>query len=150
MKGKVYIIKPKIDYTEGDVYIGSTSQKYLSQRWANHRADKNPKRSINKLAVKYGLDNLVCELLEEIEYENKQELFRRERYYIELMPCINHNIPLRIEQEYRKIYRERKNELQNIRRENRTAEEKEVARLRHNEQQRIKRGYITTRPKYKK
>ena len=143
MKGKVYIIKPKIDYTEGDVYIGSTSRQYLSQRWGQHRA--NPV-SINKLAEKYGLDNLVCELLEEIEYEDRQELFRKERYYNELMPCINKQIPSRTKQEYRKIYmersgmKERKQELQNIRRKNRTAEEKEKIRLRHNELQKIRRN----------
>ena len=104
MRGKVYIIKPKLEHTVGDVYIGSTSRQYLSQRWGQHRQSPS---CISKLIEKYGMDNLVCELLEEIEYEDRQELFRRERYYIELMPCINLQIPSRTKGEYRKIYMER-------------------------------------------
>jgi len=146
MKGKLYIIKPKLEHTEGDAYIGSTSRQYLSQRWGQHRTD--PKRCINQLVEKYGLDNLVCELLEEIEYEDKQELFRRERYYIELMPCINKQVPSRTKSEYRKEYMERdgvkyrKYNLQKQRRANRTEEDKERVRLRHNELQRIRRNQM--------
>ena len=143
MKGKVYIIKPKLEYTEGDVYIGSTSRQYLSQRWGQHR--QNPE-CISQLIEKYGKDNLVCELLEEIEYEDRQELFRRERYYIELMSCINIQIPSRTKEEYRKLYmeregvKERKYEFQKQRRANRTEEKKELVRLRHNELQKIRRS----------
>ena len=101
MKATVYIIKAKNEGEDGDVYIGSTIQK-LYKRWSVHRSI--PERCINKLYVKYGLDNLVCEVLEEIDVEDRQELFRRERFYIETIPCINRRIPLRTKQEYGKIY----------------------------------------------
>ena len=142
MKGKIYIIKPKIEHTDGDVYIGSTSRKYLSQRWSQHRQTPI---SISKLTEKYGLDNLICELLEEYNCETRQELFRRERYYIELIPCINKQIPSRTKQEYSKMYieqdgkMERKMELQRLRRLNMSDEEKEQKRLRQNELRRIRR-----------
>jgi hypothetical protein len=144
MKGKIYIIKPKGEFDEGERYIGSTSKKYLSQRWSNHCV--KPKGSMIPLFEKYGRYNLVCELLEELDYENKIDLLKRERYYIESMPCVNIQIPSRGKVEYRRTYmsnevnRERKTNLERIRRKNHTVEDKERRRLRHNELQRIRRN----------
>ena len=36
---KIYKIEPVCDYDEGDIYIGSTTQKYLSNRMQQHRKD---------------------------------------------------------------------------------------------------------------
>jgi 2,3-bisphosphoglycerate-independent phosphoglycerate mutase len=35
--GKIYKIEPTVDHDEGDVYIGSTTKEYLSQRMVQHR-----------------------------------------------------------------------------------------------------------------
>ena len=37
--GKIYKIEPICDHDEGEVYIGSTTKDYLSQRMDTHRAD---------------------------------------------------------------------------------------------------------------
>ena len=38
-KGKIYKIEPICDHDEGDIYIGSTTKEYLSQRMTAHKAD---------------------------------------------------------------------------------------------------------------
>ena len=38
-KGKIYMIEPISDHDDGDVYIGSTTKQYLSQRMEFHRRD---------------------------------------------------------------------------------------------------------------
>ena len=35
--GKIYKIEPRGDHDDGDVYIGSTTKEYLSQRMTAHR-----------------------------------------------------------------------------------------------------------------
>ena len=39
--GKIYKIEPICDHEDGDVYIGSTTKQYLSQRMEYHRRDYN-------------------------------------------------------------------------------------------------------------
>ena len=36
---KIYKIEPICDYGEGEIYIGSTCEKYLSNRMCGHRAN---------------------------------------------------------------------------------------------------------------
>ena len=36
--GKVYKIEPIIEHAEEDVYFGSTTQRYISQRMETHRS----------------------------------------------------------------------------------------------------------------
>ena len=38
-QGKVYKIEPIVEHEEGDIYIGSTCCKYLSQRMKTHRGN---------------------------------------------------------------------------------------------------------------
>jgi hypothetical protein len=38
-KGKVYKIEPIVDHSENDIYMGSTTKFYLSQRLEKHRSD---------------------------------------------------------------------------------------------------------------
>ena len=37
--GKIYVIRPFIEHDEGDVYVGSTTKKYLSQRMQQHKKE---------------------------------------------------------------------------------------------------------------
>ena len=62
--GKIYKIEPRGDHSEGDIYIGSTTKQYLSQRMVQHRGDymrfKNGthnKTNSFDLFDKYGVDN---------------------------------------------------------------------------------------------
>ncbi len=61
--GKIYKIEP-LNGEEGDIYIGSTTKQYLSQRMDSHRSDfkkfnEGKKVSITsfKLFEKYGIEN---------------------------------------------------------------------------------------------
>ena len=37
--GKIYKIEPICEHEEGDIYIGSTAQKYLCNRMVKHKQD---------------------------------------------------------------------------------------------------------------
>ena len=92
---KIYKI---IDNTNGNVYIGSTEQKYLSSRLSTHRQDykkaMDGKRHhlTSSQIIKNG--DYKIELIEETDDES------RERYYIEHTECVNKNIPGRTYKEW--------------------------------------------------
>ncbi len=94
------------------IYIGSTNQKRLSSRKSGHISQYN--RWINNNSnytssfelIKLG-DIDIC-LIEEFPCENKEQLHKRERYYIEnTINCINIKKPSRPPEEYKKEYREK-------------------------------------------
>ena len=94
---KVY----KIISNCGDmVYIGSTTKPYLSARLAQHKTCYNrykngvgTKYASFELFDTYGADNCEIILLETCPCSNKDELKLKERYYIELLSCVNKCIP---------------------------------------------------------
>ena len=106
-KGKIYKIMP-MDGNDEDIYIGSTTKKYLSQRFTAHRGDyKNWSNGGNSSKLmsfdifqKYGIENCVIVLIEEVNAKSKDELLSREAYYIKLLKCVNKMIPLRTKKEY--------------------------------------------------
>ena len=107
-KGKIYKVEPITDHEEGELYVGSTTKDYLSQRMVQHRS--NYKRWINKVGYpitifklfdKYGSDNCQIILLEAIEANNYNELIAREAHYIRNLKCVNKVIPNRTEKEWR-------------------------------------------------
>jgi hypothetical protein len=100
-KSKIYKI---IDNTNQNIYIGSTI-KPLSQRLSKHKTSY--KRYLNGThsymtsfeIIKNRNYNIV--LLEECPtILNIEQLHARERYWIELLECINKNIPGRSKKEY--------------------------------------------------
>jgi hypothetical protein len=112
--GKIYKIEPICEYEDGDIYIGSTTKQYLSQRMTAHRAKynqyKNNKCNKTKsfdLFDKYGIDNCQIVLLELVNVESKNELYQREAYYIRTLKCVNKYIPLRTGKEYRETNKEK-------------------------------------------
>jgi hypothetical protein len=111
--GKVYKIQPIVEHEEGEIYIGSTTKKYLSQRMDSHRRSfkswkegKQKKCMSFDLFEKYGIENCQILLIENVYANSKDELISREGYYIRNMKCINRCIPGRLKQEYDKTYRE--------------------------------------------
>lgn len=95
-KSKIYKIWSPLG---DDIYIGSTTKEYLSQRMTTHRADYKKYLNGGKfissylLFEKYGIDNCYIELIESKECNNSDELKKLEGGYIRNMKCINKNIP---------------------------------------------------------
>jgi hypothetical protein len=50
--------------------------------------------------TKNGRNSFKCEILEEIDFEDKKELYKIERYYIENYECVNKSIPLQTRREH--------------------------------------------------
>lgn len=105
--GKIYMMEPIVEHDEGDIYIGSTTKKYLSQRLDSHRSQyKRYKQGKTNLTTsfylfeKYGLENVQICLIEKAPVETKDELFSRESYHIKNLKCLNKFIPNRTQQEY--------------------------------------------------
>ena len=100
--GKVYKIEPICDHEENEIYIGSTTKTYLSQRMDTHRnkfrqwqAGKYRKVMVFDIFEKYGANNCQIVLLETIKAETKDELLAREKYYTKILKCLNKHNPLR-------------------------------------------------------
>ena len=90
MKGLIYKI---VDNETNEAYYGSTTKKYLSSRIAEHRADYNrwkagKKRYITSFNI-IERGNYSYSLIETVEFDDKQQLHARERFYIENYECIN-------------------------------------------------------------
>lgn len=99
--GKIYKIEGA-----GKVYIGSTTKKYLSQRWGNHKygyIKKVNKTTAWTLFDEIGIDNCSISLIELYPCNTIDELRARERYYIENTPnCINRCTPGKTHEEWQK------------------------------------------------
>ena len=107
--GKIYKIEPIVDHLEDEIYVGSTTKKYLSQRMDNHRSSyklwtdgKTNNFTVFDLFNKYGIDNCKIYLLESVNANSKDELLAREGYYIRSLKCVNRKIEGRTAKEYRK------------------------------------------------
>ena len=110
-KSKIYKV---IDSTYSEFYIGSTTQHFLCNRMASHRANykywrdgKYANCSVFRLFDKYGLENCKIELLELYPCDNMDELRQREGYWIRREPCINKRIAGRSDFEYSRDMREK-------------------------------------------
>ena len=112
--GKIYKIEPISGGEDGDVHVGSTTKKHLSQRISNHRSKyKRWGNGIGnimtsfKLFEKYGVGNCQISLLGLVNVNTKDELLAREGFYIKSINCINKAITGRTESEYQEDNRER-------------------------------------------
>jgi hypothetical protein len=96
-QGKIYkLISPHTD----NIYIGSTTKQYLSQRLTSHKSYYNffKKGKINRRVSSFvllDLGDVEIILLESYPCNSKDELEARERYWIEQNKnlIINKNIP---------------------------------------------------------
>ena len=116
--GKVYMICPIVKYEEGDVYVGSTTKHYLSDRLYNHRKMYESYKSgkgrgryaVYDLFDKYGSYNCDIILIESVNANSKAELFTREAYHIKNSKCVNKMLPINTREDIlnrKKIYREK-------------------------------------------
>lgn len=105
---KIYMIEPICEYEEGEVYIGSTCKKYLSQRFSVHytaykqwQKGKGKNVSSYRLFEKYGVENCRIVLLEDYPCDTKNQLLAREAYYQKSMKCVNKKIAFWSEEEHK-------------------------------------------------
>ena len=116
---KIYKIEPVIDHEEGDIYIGSTTKEYLSQRMDAHRNNYNCWKLNGKgnhvrsydLFNKYGLENCKIYLIENFPCQTVNELRAREGHYIKTLKCVNKLVAGRSMKEYREDNIEKLKEL---------------------------------------
>ena len=107
-QGKIYRIVPNCEHEQHEQYIGSTTKPRLSERMTQHRIDyrrhKDGKRtgftSSFTLFEKYGVENCIIMLIENINATSKEELFKKEREHIENNLCVNKYLPSRKKKEY--------------------------------------------------
>tara|TARA_R110000822_G_scaffold264909_2_gene388933 strand:+ start:2637 stop:3188 length:552 start_codon:yes stop_codon:yes gene_type:complete len=101
-KGKIYKIVCNIT---GDIYIGSTKEKYLSRRLQRHKYHyKDFLKGKGEKVASFSIlekDNFEIILIETYPCDSKYELESRERYWIENTKCLNINIPTRTRKEKR-------------------------------------------------
>ena len=105
--GKIYEVVNSIN---NKCYIGSTTQR-LCVRMAGHRSNyKSCKSSYSsKILFEEDYDNCKIILIENYPCDNKEQLHKRERHWVEQIDCLNKNIPSRTKDEiiqYQKEYRE--------------------------------------------
>ena len=90
--------------TLGLIYIGSTTKKYLSERLVQHKCDYKKYQNNNHHYVssfKILENNNYCiYLLDNVNYNTKDELLAREGYYIKTLECVNKCISGRTKKEY--------------------------------------------------
>lgn len=101
VKGYIYKLS-----TDDKCYYGSTIQKVnirLNSHLNKCKRFFNGKQQTFSTSfdiVKLGRNNFKCEILEEVDFNDKNELLTRERFYIENNTCINKTIPLQTKEEY--------------------------------------------------
>lgn len=100
--GKIYKIA---SYQTDDVYYGSTTQPLYSRKAKHKHGNKNKgKETTAKDILKF--DDAYIELVENFPCDNKEELLKRERFYIQSNDCVNKYIPGRTNKEYREDNKE--------------------------------------------
>ena len=104
--GKIYKIEPICNHEEEEIYIGSTTKQYLSQRMDKHRYNykywkegKSGKTMSFVLFEKYGVENCNIILMENVDVKSKDELTAREAEYIKNNKCINKFLPYQTNEE---------------------------------------------------
>ena len=113
---KIYRI---VDVAYNKCYYGSTIET-LSRRMAHHKLhhkkhlnnEAKCNRSVNVIFDEYGIENCKIELVERFPCETKEEMRKREGFYIQNNDCVNKHIAGRSKREYQTATREHKNQKQ--------------------------------------
>lgn len=112
--GKIYKI---VDLTSDMVYVGSTCEKTLAKRLAQHVGTyKCYLKGIGNFVTSYKIienGNYDIVLIEAYPCDSKDELHKRERHYIDTIECVNKSKPIAFDgekeisqKEYNKKYYE--------------------------------------------
>jgi hypothetical protein len=99
--GKIYKIVCNLT---GEIYVGHTAQKYLSDRLSEHRSDyKKWTKGKYNYCTSFSIierNNFQIFLLEKYPCTCVEELKVREQFYILNTKCVNKVVPLRTAKEY--------------------------------------------------
>ena len=106
--GKIYKI---ICNETGLIYIGSTCQSTLARRLSSHVQkfkywNDGKHHFVTSFKIIEAENYYDIVLIENFPCKTKDELHSRERYYIELLECVNKVIPSRTKKEYRNIHKD--------------------------------------------
>ena len=106
-KGMIYMLESTIDYEEGDIYYGSTTQPLHKRLFQHKQVFNNDKPGKSKILFeKYGIENVKVILIENYPCNIKKELEAKEATYIRNNKCVKRVIPDRSKNEYMNGYRE--------------------------------------------
>jgi hypothetical protein len=108
-KSKIYKI---VCNETGETYYGSTT-RLLCQRMATHRHSLKSKNYICASFTILERGNYICVLCEEYPCDNKEQLFMRERFWIENNECVNKRVPIKNDEEKRQTHNESQRNYQN-------------------------------------
>ena len=110
MKGFIYVIRSN---QTTNVYYGST-KKTLNKRLNEHKSGyRGYLKGKYPYTTSYELiqhDDAFIELIETVEYEDKETLKKQEGYYIQNHDCVNKHIAGLTRKETNKEYREKNKE----------------------------------------
>lgn len=88
---KIYKLSATTDNGQELIYVGSTRQR-ISQRLAEHRYEYKMKRNNTSSRQVLHCKNYKLEILESYLNISKKELLTQEKYFINLLNCVNkHN-----------------------------------------------------------
>jgi len=100
-KGKIYKI---VDLTTDECYIGSTCEPTLARRLAGHRNDYKTYLKGGRTYIKsfdiIKNENYDIQLIENFPCDSKDELHKREGYWIKTMNCVNKMVAGQTRKEY--------------------------------------------------
>ena len=102
--GKIYMLEPKCEYEDGDVYYGSTTTT-LCKRLNWHKKNGNGCKS-KILLNKYGKDNIKIVLIKNYPCNSIDELNAEEGKYQRANKCVNKKIAGRSRAEYYQDHKE--------------------------------------------
>lgn len=102
--GKIYKLVNK--NTRQMLYIGSTIQTLFDRLLGHKMSIRQEKSSVYKEIKKYGIENIIIELIEDFPCNNRKELEKKEGYYIKenYDNIYNINIPQRNQFYIKKVY----------------------------------------------
>jgi len=124
----------------GLIYVGSTCQP-LHQRLAAHvKSYKEDKNVSSKQIIQNGNYSII--LIEEYQCQNKQQLLRKEREYIDALECVNKRRPIT-------SIEEKKEEMKEYNNTNKDKIKEYLKEYYNNNKDKIKEYYNTNKDKIK-
>jgi hypothetical protein len=134
---KIFILEPKTQHPEEDIFYSSTTQP-IFKRLSQFKKDNLKKNTSYKwLFDKYGIDNIKIVLIKSFSCNNKEELEAEEAKYIRENDCINKMINLnkqKTKEDKQEIKEEDKQEIKEIKKE----DKQEINEIKEEDKQEIK------------
>ena len=134
---KIFILEPKTQHPEEDIFYSSTTQP-IFKRLSQFKKDNLKKNTSYKwLFDKYGIDNIKIVLIKSFSCNNKEELQAEEAKFIRENECINKMINLnkqKTKEDKQEIKEEDKQEIKEIKEE----DKQEIKEIKEEDKQEIK------------